>query len=70
MRTLQLVNKEIRFFQATKIFDIIFSGNAHDVFAADVFYDQSCYIKFLIKPVKLPPGMIYKKQSRRCFRFI
>ena len=67
MRTLQLVNKEIRFFQATKIFDILFSGNAHYVFAVDVFYDQSCYIKFLIKPVKLPPRNDLQKTKQKMF---
>ncbi len=27
------------------------SGQAHDIFAVDIFYHQSCYIKFAIKPV-------------------
>ena len=28
-----------------------FSGDSHDIFAADVYYHQSCYIKFVLKPV-------------------
>ena len=30
------------------------SGSKQDVFEADIFYHQSCYIRILIKPVKLP----------------
>ena len=37
--------------------------SAHDVFAADVFYHQSCYIKFLIKPVKLPSSDVLQKNK-------
>ena len=48
------MDKESRFFQADKRLDISLNGSANDVFAADVFYRQSCYIKFIIKPVKLP----------------
>ena len=36
---------------------------AHDVFATDVFYHQSCYIKFLIKPVKLPSSNVLQKNK-------
>ena len=28
-----------------------FSGGSHDIFAADVYYHQSCYIQFVLKPV-------------------
>ena len=49
-----VVNKESRFFQAAKRLDILLSGSAHDVFSAGVFYHQSCYIRFFVKPVKLP----------------
>ena len=49
-----IVDKESQFFQADKRLDILLNGSAYDVFAADVFYRQSCYIKFIIKPVKLP----------------
>ena len=66
-----IVNKESLLFQAAKRFDFSLSGSTYDVFAADVFYHQSCYIKFLIKPVKLPSSdYLLKKQSRICLRFI
>ena len=48
------MNKESRFFEATKRLDILVSYSPHDVFAADVFYHQSCCIKFFIQPLKLP----------------
>ena len=33
-----IMNKESCFFQASKTLDILLNGSAHDVFAADVFY--------------------------------
>eukprot|EP00794_Sanderia_malayensis_P017244 gene17244-18963_t len=36
---------------ATRRLDLLLSGQAHDIFAVDIFYHQSCYIKFAIKPV-------------------
>ena len=48
------MNKESRFFHAAKRLDILLSGSAHNIFAADVFYHQSCHIKFFTSPVKLP----------------
>ena len=51
-----------------KRLDILLS--AHDVFAADVFYHQSCYIKFLTKPVKLPSKNELQEKQTRCFKFI
>ena len=51
------MNWESRFFQTAKRLDILLillSGSTHNAFAADVFYHQSCYIKFFIGPVKLP----------------
>ena len=53
-KNIYIVDKESQFFQADKRLDILLNGSAYDVFAADVFYRQSCYIKFIIKPVKLP----------------
>ena len=48
------MNKESCFFHAPKRLDILLSGSAHDIFAADAFYHQSCRIKFSTNPVKLP----------------
>ena len=64
-----IVNKESRFFQAAKRLDILLSGSVRDVFAADVFYHQSCYIKFLIKRSKdnFHQGMIYQKTKQKMF---
>ena len=53
-KNIVMVNKENHFFQAAKILHILLSGSAHDIFAADVFYHQSCYIKLLINPIRLP----------------
>ena len=47
------MNKESRFFHAVKRLGILLSGKVHDIFAADVFYHQTCYITFLLNPVKL-----------------
>ena len=35
-----------------------FSGGSHDIFAADVYYHQSCYIKFVLKPVTASENQI------------
>ena len=43
--------KEHRFHSAAQPLEIILSG-FHDIFAADVYIHQSCYIKFAINPVK------------------
>ena len=46
-----LHDKVNRYYDAAKRLDILLSGSARDIFAADIFYHQSCYIKFVIKPV-------------------
>ena len=48
-----IVNRESRFVLAAKRLDILSSGNAHVVFASDVFYHQSSCIKFLILIIKI-----------------
>ena len=35
-----------RFYKASKRIDLLLSGPSHDVFSADIYYHQSCYIKF------------------------
>ena len=44
-------NKYSRHYSAAKRLDILLSGSARDIFSADICYHQSCYIKFVIKPV-------------------
>ena len=44
-----LYEKANRYYVAAKRLDILLSGGAHDIFAADIFYHQSCYIKFVVK---------------------
>ena len=41
-----------RFLSASNRLLILLAGEAHDIFAADVFYHQSCYVKFAIKPLR------------------
>ena len=41
--------------------------SSHDVFPADVFYYRSCYLKFLIKPVKLPTKDFSQKDKSEDF---
>ena len=48
---------------AAKRLDILLSGSASDIFAADIFYHQSCYIKFVIKAV-VPPSIKDIKGTR------
>ena len=49
-----LQEKESRFFDAAKRLRILLSGSSYDIYAADIYYHQSCYIKFVIKPVQTP----------------
>ena len=41
-------NKEHRFFAAANRLQLAISGQSHDIFAIDVYYHQSCYLKFAI----------------------
>ena len=63
-KNIVIANAESRFFQAAQRLNILLSGSAHDVFAADIFYHQSCYIKFVIKPVKQQPKDVLEKNKR------
>ena len=38
-----------RFYTAADRLNRLLSGGSHDIFSADIFYHQSCYIKFAIK---------------------
>eukprot|EP00794_Sanderia_malayensis_P013459 gene13459-14844_t len=42
-----------RFYQVSKRLDILLSGQSHDIFAVDVFYHQSCYIKFALVKLQI-----------------
>ena len=50
-----LQDEAYRFYDAAKRLDILLSGASHDIFAADLFYHQSCYIKFVINS-ETPPS--------------
>ena len=39
---------EHRFYAAANRLQLLTSGEPHDVFAADIFYHQSCYLKFAV----------------------
>ncbi len=45
-----LKDKACRFFVAARRLNILLSGQTHDIFAADIYYHQSCYIKFAFSP--------------------
>ena len=49
-----LQDQAYRFHDAAKRLDILLSGASYDIFAADVFYHQSCYIKFVVNSVAPP----------------
>ena len=46
-----LENYNPRFYDAASRLQILMGGNSHNIFSADIFYHQSCYIKFAIKKV-------------------
>ncbi len=46
-----LKDESHRFYQASLRLNLYLSGQVHDVFAADVFYHQSCYVKYTHSPV-------------------
>ena len=46
-----LGNLDHRFYTAAGRLDRLLSGGSHDIFSADIFYHQSCYIKFAIKTI-------------------
>ena len=41
-------NKENRFFAVANRLQLAISGQSRDIFAIDVYYHQSCYLKFAI----------------------
>ena len=47
-----LQDRDCRHYDAAKRLDILLSGSALDIYAADIFHHQSCYIKFAI--IQLP----------------
>ena len=53
-----------RFCQAAKRLDILLSGPSHDIFALDVFYDQSCYIKFALAPLHVDDDELNKERKQ------
>ena len=57
-------NPSHRFFQAAKRLDILLSGPSHDIFALDVFYHQSCYIKFALAPLQVDDDYLNKERKQ------
>ena len=49
-------DKENRLFAAARRLEILLSGQAHDIFAMDLYYHQSCYIKFVHSPYTTKEG--------------
>ena len=41
-----------KFYSAVRRLQILLGGESHDIFAADIYYHQSCYIKFAIKDIR------------------
>ena len=42
-----LKNENNRLYDASKRLDIKLSGSFHDIYAVDIFYRQSCYVKYV-----------------------
>ena len=42
-----LKDENHQFYEASKGLDIKLSGSSHDIYAADIFYHQSCYVKYV-----------------------
>ena len=47
----RLKQRQDIFYAAAGRSDRLLSGGSHDIFSADIFYHQSCYIKFAIKTI-------------------
>ena len=58
-----LLNPESRCYSSALRLQLILSGEAHDIFAADIYYHQSCYIKFAIKSYSLQGKEIVEDES-------
>ena len=48
-----IANPNHRFYEAARRLERLQGGQSFDIFAIDVYYHNSCYIKFAINPVKL-----------------
>ena len=49
-KELFMKDKDCRPFSVALRLEILLSGQAHDIFAIDIYYHQSCYIKFVLSP--------------------
>ena len=45
-----LKEKSHRYYTAANRLELILSGKSHDIFAVDVYYHNSCYLKFAVNP--------------------
>ena len=45
-----LKEKSHRYYIAANRLELILSGKSHDIFAVDVYYHNSCYLKFAVNP--------------------
>eukprot|EP00794_Sanderia_malayensis_P001897 gene1897-2154_t len=52
-QNMYLQEPEHCFFDAAKRLQILQGGSGHDLFAINVYYHQSCYLKFTVSPVLL-----------------
>eukprot|EP00794_Sanderia_malayensis_P016356 gene16356-18001_t len=49
-KDIYLENKSHKQFAPARRLHLMLSGHSHDLFAVDIFYHQSCYIRFALKP--------------------
>ena len=55
-KTMILADTSHRHHAVAERLEILLSGVSHDIFAADVYYHQSCYIKFVINSTVCAPN--------------
>ena len=46
-----LKDKDGKHIAAANRLQMVISGECHDIFAADVYYHNSCYLKFTVNPI-------------------
>ena len=48
-----LKEKSHRYYTAVNRLELILNGKSHDIFAVDVYYHNSCYLKFAVNPTTM-----------------
>ena len=46
-----LCDRSHRLYTAANRLELLLSGQSHDIYAVDIYYHQSCYIKFVHSPI-------------------